>query len=145
MAEAIEPVESAEEPLTDDTKPGVVTRWTVKTMNDEVHYVTLPGHGRISYGRATHGQGADVRFYKNQTTKFYDAVLPNVFSIHSEIVKVERAPLSPGQQAAEDLRQERVSKAEERAAERVAEAIARKALYGTSDEDEPEPEPILKW
>lgn len=91
----------ADEPDTSGTPPtettsedtsGGFTEWTVKVTTGERFVVTLPGDGRISYGRSASRDGAEVRFYRNQSSKHYDAVIPGVLSIYSQRVDIRPAP-----------------------------------------------------
>lgn len=92
----IQPIET----ISEDTS-GAYTVWTLLDTSGKRWTVTLPGDGRISYGRGPSRDGAEVRFYRNQTTKFYDAVVPNVLTIARERVMIERAPKTAEEVAAE--------------------------------------------
>lgn len=47
-------------------------------------------NGRISYSRATHRDGGEIRIYRTGTAKHYDAVIPDVARVWSHNVMVEQ-------------------------------------------------------
>ena len=52
----------------------------------------LGGKGRVSFSRGSRGDGGEARFYRNESTKTYDAVLSGVVNIYSERVILETIP-----------------------------------------------------
>ena len=99
------------------------TEWTIVTTSDERFLITLPGDGRISYGRHPARDGAEVRFYRSQSIKTYDAVIPNVLMVWSNRVTIEKAPLSKEALEREARRDKEEKAYEKERMEKVAEAI----------------------
>lgn len=99
------------------------TAWTIKLLSGETYVVRIPGDGRISYGRSMHRDGAEVRFYRNQTTKTYDAVIPNVVMVVSNRVTIEKPTLSAEEAAAEKAKEEAQKAAEKEHAELVVKSL----------------------
>lgn len=59
------------------------TTWTVVDMGGTIYTVKLAGRGRISYGTMPRGS-TEVRIYRNETTKTFDAVIPNAQLVWSD-------------------------------------------------------------
>jgi hypothetical protein len=102
------------------------TAWTIVTTADERYVITLPGDGRISYGRSPSRDGAEIRFYRNQSTKTYDAVIPNVLMVWSNRVSIEKAPPTEEQAKRESMRLAIEAEDEKRRMEEVTAAIVRR-------------------
>ena len=121
-------------PPTEETSEdisGASTTWVVVTTDGKQARVTVSGsdNGRISYGRSSHRDGAEVRFYRNSTTKVYDAVIPNVMAISNTRVTIEEI-VDPEKVKAEETFLKARAKVEERRAkealERVSELIVKR-------------------
>ena len=113
------------------------TEWTVTLMGGERYVVTLPGdRGRVSYGQSPHRSGAEVRFYRDESTKVFEAVIPGVMTIVSNRVTVSKAPPTAEDEAREKAREEIAREYTKVALDRVAEAIVRR------DYSEPEEVPF---
>ena len=101
------------------------TTWIVVMTNEERYTVRVPGYdGRISYGRNPSRGGADVRFYPNQTTKNYVAVMADVLTVIKSGVSVLKAPKS----AAEMEREKLAEEIEKVRIEKVTEAIVKRTF-----------------
>jgi hypothetical protein len=110
------------DPVSASTSEGS-TEWTIVTTSDERFLITLPGDGRISYGRSPSRDGAEIRFYRNQSTKTYDAVIPNVLMVWSNRVTIEKAPQTTEALEREAKREREAKAFEKERMEKVAEAI----------------------
>ena len=65
------------------------TEWTVTMSDSTVRMVRLPGeNGRISFSADPRSGGNVVRFYRDSTTKIFDAVLPGVWTVWSNRVDI---------------------------------------------------------
>lgn len=116
------------------------TEWNIQLLSGEKYVVKIEGKGRISYGRSSSRSGADVRFYRNQATKHYDAVIPEVMSVFSNHVSIEKAPLSAEEKIAEERHEVEKAKWEKKRAaetmEAMAEAIIRRDYAKTEEEED---------
>lgn len=113
------------------------TEWAIQMVNGDKYIVKIPGDGRISYGRSSSRDGGDVRFYRNQTTKTYDAVIPNVAMVFSNRVTIEKAAPTEAEANLERVREEIRAVREKRQAEtalkELTEAIVRRE-YAEAEE-----------
>jgi hypothetical protein len=77
-------------------RPEISTGWTLQLGNGAVQHVRVKGgRGRISYGGArAHGE---VRIYRNESTKVFDAVFTDVAHVVSD--RVEVIPARSGKSA----------------------------------------------
>ena len=102
------------------------TVWTAVLNSGEIRQISLPGDGRVSYGG--NGRGStQVRFYRNQTTKFYDAVIADVQDIYSQRVEIEDMGKTTAAKAAEEARE----KWEKERSKETAKYLADRMLSGT--------------
>jgi hypothetical protein len=66
-------------------RPLETTSWTIRYSDRSMKKLTIfGGKGRVSFSRGTRGDGGEARFYRNESTKVYDAVVTGVESIVSE-------------------------------------------------------------
>lgn len=75
---------------TDQNSDTTSTKWTVfKTNGDVFGVVVEGGRGRISIGGSPRGQG-ELRIYRNESTKTFDATFTGVEAAYSDRVSVEK-------------------------------------------------------
>lgn len=82
--------DSSPESPSEETGVSNETTWLVETESGSILKVRVLGkNGRISWSRGSGRGGGEVRVYRTQTSKHYDAVLPDVKKIWSHNVDVE--------------------------------------------------------
>lgn len=65
------------------------TGWTIQFANGGVHHIRVKGgRGRISFSPPRGGVGGEIRVYRNESTKTFDAVFTNVTHVVSDRVEV---------------------------------------------------------
>ena len=135
-------------PPTEPSSASTYTIWTAVLDTGEIRQVKLPGDGRISYGGSIRGT-TQVRFYRNQTTKFYDAVVSGVTDVYSQRVEVEDMGKTTAAKAAETAREAWEAKRATEAAKYLADKMiagtygsAAIEAWGTVGEDDDEEEPV---
>jgi hypothetical protein len=76
------------------------TTWTVEFGASKRKRITIfGGRGRISYSRGSRGDGGEARFYRNESTKTYDAVMSGVVAIYSDRCAIEDVSAPAGKAA----------------------------------------------
>lgn len=80
------PTDQPSETISEDSR---MTRWTAMKQDGAIVEVEVHGgRGRISYSRGSRGNSGEVRIYRNESTKTFDAVLTDVEAIFSDRVHV---------------------------------------------------------
>ena len=85
-------------PLTDpssETTSEKSTKWLIRRISgDEIHLRVEGGRGRVSF-TSSGRSGGEARFYRNETTKVFDAVITGVESILSDRCTWDEIPPAP--------------------------------------------------
>ena len=82
------------QPVTEENSGSIwgSTTWLVKIeRGDEVLLTIEGGRGRVSYSRGQRGEG-EARFYRNESTKTFDAVLTGVSAVLSDRCTLRPVP-----------------------------------------------------
>ena len=83
-------------PLTDNSSESIslfkTTQWVLEMEAGPKRRLTVEGgRGRVSFSRGARSMGGEARFYRNESTKVYDAVVSGVTAIFSDRCKIETA------------------------------------------------------
>jgi hypothetical protein len=72
------------------------TAWVLEMEAGPKRRLTVEGgRGRVSFSRGARSMGGEARFYRNESTKVYDAVVSGVVAIYSDRCAVESASSMP--------------------------------------------------
>jgi hypothetical protein len=127
------PTGPSSEPISESS-----TTWTVVSHDGVIRQLVLPGDGRISYMRS------EVRVYRDQKTKTYDAVVTNVTEVFSHRVEVRDMGKTTVAIAAEEAREAWAKRRAEAAAVELADRMitgkykAFGSLLPAFEEEEPD-------
>ncbi len=88
-------------PLTDNSSESIslfkTTQWVLEMEAGPKRRLTVNGgRGRVSFSRGQARLGGEARFYRNESTKVYDAVVSGVVAIYSDRCKIETATYPTG-------------------------------------------------
>ena len=132
-----------------------VTEWTLDMVDGNRKRVRVLGeNGRVTFGRGVprlgSGAGGDVRIYRTQSAKGYDAYISGVLNVWSDKVLVDDLGKSPEAERLETAKAEKKAKLEAKRMASVLDAVLAKAEKGRSiegwtsrleEEDEEEADP----
>lgn len=66
------------------------TAWILEMEAGPKRRLTVEGgRGRVSFSRGARSMGGEARFYRNESTKVYDAIVSGVTAIYSDRCKIE--------------------------------------------------------
>lgn len=122
-------------PISAPTSLGSTT-WSVTLTDGKTYLVSTPGeHGRISYANDPRSAAATVRFYRDGTTKTFDAVIPSVVMVSNNNVTITEPEKTEEEKAREEAREKKIeARKETRAKEalvEITEAIVRREYAET--------------
>lgn len=108
---------TAAEPDTNGTQPEEIespfvatsTTWRVTDSQGLITEYNIPGNGRISFSAAPHSNG-ELRIYRNESTKVFEAVVRDVQNVVSSKVVVKQVGITAEREKREKQTAEHMKK-----------------------------------